>query len=158
MGIPKRMTDTRWIISRIDTALAFVDDEKLKKYWGSFDIEHLGTFDPKDEPAKIKVKPLSTRFASLDKGLGNNTSDDHWAIFALHVEEIDSNDFKLEFEGSGNTRSLTESSRQQFPENFIADVSDMICQMANADGNKVPFALRLSFVSTMKHYRLNLVK
>ena len=146
MTLPKRLTKPRKLIARVDPALANVDFKTLGEYFRTLDIETLGdltSLQPK--PTIFTVQPLKTNYSSLDKGLDKDgkdlcTADDLWAIFATHVFECDDKSVDFSTEGDGKYKHLKDEVREQFFETYITDIANMIRQLANGDGNTVPFA------------------
>jgi len=155
MAIPKRITESRWLVSRIDPELIDVDLKLQRDYWKTLDIDKLG--DIKDlDLTKVKVKPLLAQYGNLNSD--DRSAMDDWLIFSFHVEEISDPIYKLEFEGIGDNKYISADIRNQFPESFIKDIADMICQLANGDGVRIPFAIPLGLGDTLRHYRLHRAK
>ena len=155
MGMKKRITDKKTVIARCDRSLTLVPQETLKKYFETLDIDVLGPLPSLIEPPTLfAIMPLKARWAHLDRGT-DNTAADYWQIFALHVERIDGAEIALEFDGQGDFKALTESVREQIPEDYIRDIAQMIIQLANGEGNHVPFDVLVGLSGTISARRAN---
>jgi hypothetical protein len=155
MGMKKRITSNRRVISRVDRSLTGLDIKTIRDYALSLDIESLGDISQLIEPPTIwTISPLKAKYAHLDMGEGQNNSQSFWNIFALHVVGCEDRDVVLEWEGAGDSKSLTDAVREQIPEDYIRDIAQMIIQLANGDGTYVPFDVQAGYSAIMSAHRV----
>jgi hypothetical protein len=122
MGMPKRITQSRWVISRKDPSLSYFTNSQLKDYWMTLDIEKLEPLEKAlDAPVQFKIAPLEVRFEWMDEGPKTNW----WNVFQTHVREIRGLDWKPVWskpEGE-SVECLDDAERENFPLDFVQDVS-----------------------------------
>ncbi len=137
MALPKRITKSRVVYSRVDPAIAkFSDLEKHMQYCRTLDINDLGDLTKLlEQPTAITIAPLKTKWAHLDKGESFDASD-CWLICSTHIEKIDGMTLTWENEKAG---VLHESVREMLTEDVLFDIAQMVIQLANGDGANIPF-------------------
>jgi hypothetical protein len=152
--MPKRLSEPFQIISRLDTVIPYIDDATLKKYFTTLNIDELGDLTLLPEvPVVFTVRPLESKYARIDCG-DDNTFDNHWRIFSLHVDAADNIDFQLSFDTSHGTKALHEDMKDLFPVSWIKDISEIIIAKASADGCVIPFLVPASLPGQIHRHRL----
>jgi hypothetical protein len=142
MGMKRRITAERKVISRVDPSLNVCSMSDVAAYSKSLNLDDLGKLPGYyDSPTYFHILPLKARWSSLDRG-NENTSDDLWAIFSTHVTRIEGVDFEIEFDGSGEHKHIKDECREFIPDDFMRDIAQMIIQLANGEGTHVPFGVR----------------
>jgi hypothetical protein len=155
MGLKKRITQERKVISRVDSSLALLPADTIKGYWKSLDIEDIGDLGALIEPPTVwTIRPMLAKYAHLDQGHGNNNAASLWQIFSLHVTGCDDPSLQLSYEPFGDVQMLSESVREQIPEDWIADIANMVIQLANSDGTHVPFDVQATLVAITSDHRI----
>ncbi|MHC4621000.1 MAG: hypothetical protein ACYTEQ_24910 [Planctomycetota bacterium] len=154
MGMPKRITQSRWVISRKDPSLSYFTNSQLKDYWMTLDIEKLEPLEKAlDAPVQFKIAPLEVRFEWMDEGPKTNW----WNVFQTHVREIRGLDWKPVWskpEGE-SVECLDDAERENFPLDFVQDVASMIIELAKGDGKTIPFLPPVGFLQDIGRFRLH---
>ena len=155
MGFPKRPSEVKRLISRLDPSLAIYDRDTHKKYHETLDIKVLKLEDQKfvDPPFIFHCLPLRSSMSNLYSA-GNMTANDMWNIFKTHVAKVENIPAEWNMKKDGDY--LDDSVREYFTNDVIEDIATMINQWANADGDLIPFRVVPSILAEQDIYRRKL--
>ena len=159
MGFPKRPSEVKRLISRLDPSLAIYDRETLKKYHETLDISVIENCDKTPDelalvgkPFIFHAMPLRAKFANLHHD--QMTAGDWWNIFRTHVNKIENIPPEWNIKKDGDM--LDETVRELFSDEVVQDVGMLIYHWANGDGDLIPFPVQGFCLARQDIYRRKL--
>lgn len=130
--IPKRITTTRRVVSRLDPAWAHVvrahGIDVYRSYCDTLDASEVLALQAPEAFTIFEVEPLKVAYEMF---AGDNPNN--WEIFRSHV--VSASGVEIEKEHG----RLTEKMRNEFGRDFVSDVADIIIKIANGDGQQLFF-------------------